>query len=259
MGVKTQREKGDAEAISFQKRAIELDPNFAMAYALLGLDYANLGQPSRAAENLKKAYSLRDHVSEREKLRISANYYYVVTGELEKEAQTYQLWTQSYPRDSVPHGNLAANYTALGQYDQALPEEQEAHRLDPSVITGYQNLSGIQLALNHVDDAKATLDQASARKLDGGYLRLIRYFLAFLQNNDAQMAQQIAWGAGKPGDEDPLLSAQSDTEAFHGRLSAARDFTRRAVDSAVRADAKDPVEISVRDLLARWDAKASPN
>jgi eukaryotic-like serine/threonine-protein kinase len=249
MGVKTQREKGDADAISFQKRAIELDPNFAMAYALLGLDYANLGQPSRAAENLKKAYSLRDHVSEREKLRISANYYYVVTGELEKEAQTYQLWTQSYPRDSVPHGNLAANYTALGQYDQALPEELEAQRLDPSVLTGYQNLAGIQLAFNRFDDAKAALDQASAHKLDGGYLRLVRYFLAFLQKDDAQMAQQVAWGAGKPGDEDPLLSAQSDTEAFHGRLSAARDFTRRAVDSAVRADAKE--------TAASWQVNAA--
>ena len=97
MGVRVSREKGPAEGISFQKRAIELDPKFAMAYALLGLDYANLGQPSRAAENLRKAYDLRERVSEREKLRISANYYYVVTGELEKEAQTYQLWVQSYP------------------------------------------------------------------------------------------------------------------------------------------------------------------
>jgi eukaryotic-like serine/threonine-protein kinase len=239
MGVRVSREKGPAEGISFQKRAIELDPNFAMAYALLGLDYANLGQPSRAAENLKKAYDLRERVSEREKLRISANYYYVVTGELEKEAQTYQLWVQSYPRDSVPHGNLAANYSSLGQYDQALPEVQEANRLDPSMVTGYTNLEGIQLAFNRVDDAKTTLDQAAARKLDGETMHLGRYFIAFLLNDNALMLQEVAWGAGKPGEEDPLLSAQSDTEGYYGRLAAARDFARRAVDSAVRADSKE--------------------
>ena len=135
MGVKTTREKGDAVGISFQKRAIELDANFAMAYALLGLSYANLSQPSRAAENLKKAYELKDRVSEKEKLRISANYYYVVAGELEKEAQTYQLWVQSYPRDSVPHGNLGANYAALGQYEKAVAETQAAIELEPDRVT----------------------------------------------------------------------------------------------------------------------------
>jgi len=239
MGVRVAREKGPAEGISFFRRAIELDPNFAMAYALLGLDYANLLQPSRAAENLKKAYDLRDRVSEREKLRISANYYYIVTGELEKEAQTYQLWVQSYPRDSVPHGNLGANYSSLGQYDQALPEVQEAVRLDPSVVTGYTNLAGIQLAFNRIDAAQAAIDEAAARKLDGETIHLVRYFIAFLKNDDALMAQQLAWGAGKPGEEDPLLSAQSDTEGYYGRLAAARDFARRAVDSAVRADSKE--------------------
>ncbi len=239
MGVSVSREKGPAEALSFMKRAIELDPNFAMAYALLGLEYANLAQPSRAAENLKKAYELRDHVSEREKLRISANYYYVVTGELEKEAQTYQLWGQSYPRDSVPHGNLAANYSALGQYDQALPEVQESHRLDPTIVVQYSNLAGIDLAMGRTEEAKAALDEAASRKLDGELIRLVRYYLAFLKNDNQGMAQQLAWGAGKPGEEDPLLAAQSDTEGFYGRQAAARDFARRAVDSAVRSDSKE--------------------
>jgi eukaryotic-like serine/threonine-protein kinase len=239
MGVSVSREKGSAEALSFMKRAIELDPNFAMAYALLGLEYANLAQPSRAAENLKKAYELRDHVSEREKLRISANYYYVVTGELEKEAQTYQLWGQSYPRDSVPHGNLAANYSALGQYDQALPEVQESHRLDPTIVVQYSNLAGIDLAMGRIEEAKAALDEAGTRKLDGELIRLVRYYIAFLKNDNPAMAQQLAWGAGKPGEEDPLLAAQSDTEGFYGRQAAARDFARRAVDSAVRSDSKE--------------------
>jgi serine/threonine protein kinase/Tfp pilus assembly protein PilF len=239
MGVRVAREKGPAEAISFYKRAIELDPNFPTAFALLGLNYANLGQPSRAAENLEKAYKLRDRVSEREKLRISANYYYIVTGELEKEAQTYQLWMQSYPNDAVPHGNLGANYMALGQYDQALPELKEGIALAPNGVIGYQNLGQLELALGQVDKAQATLDDATAHKLDAGSLHELGYFLAFLHNDTAAMAQHVAWGAGKPGDEDPLLAAQSDTEGYYGRLAAARDFARRAVDSAVRADSKE--------------------
>jgi Flp pilus assembly protein TadD len=231
------------------KRAIELDPNFPMAYALLGLEYANLAQPSRAAENLRKAYELRDRVSEREKLRISANYYYVVTGELEKEAQTYQLWGQSYPRDSVPHGNLAANYSALGQYDQAMLEVEEAHRLDPTIVVQYSNLAGIDLAMGRIEDAKAALDEAATRKLDGELIRLVRYFIAFLKNDNATMAQQLAWAAGKPGEEDPLLSTQSDTEGFYGRQPAARDYARRAVDSAVRSDSKE--------TAALWEANSA--
>ena len=239
MGVKTTREKGDAVGISFQKRAIELDPNFAMAYALLGLSYANLSQPSRAAENLKKAYELKDRVSEKEKLRISANYYYVVTGELEKEAQTYQLWVQSYPRDSVPHGNLGANYAALGQYEKAVAETQAAIELEPDRVTNYSNLGQAQLALNRLNDAQISFGKPAALKLDSGTLRWWMYYLAFLRGDTSGMEQQLAWSAGKPGDEDPLLSAQSDTEAYYGRLAKARDFSRRAIDSALRADSKE--------------------
>ncbi len=239
MGVRVAREKGPAEAISFYKRAIELDPNFATAYALLGLNYSNLGQPTRAAEVLEKAYQMRDRVSEREKLRISANYYFIVTGELEKEAQTYQLWMQSYPNDSVPHGNLGANYSALGQYDQAMPELKKGIALAPDTVVGYQNISLVYLALGQLDKAKAALDSAAALKLDAGSLHEMAYYLAFLQNDTAAMAQHVAWGAGKPGDEDPLLAAQSDTEGYYGHLAAARDFARRAADSAVRADSKE--------------------
>jgi len=243
MGVRVAREKGPAEGISFYKRALELDPNFATAYALLGLNYANLGQPTRAAEELEKAYQLRDRVSEREKLRISANYYYIVTGELEKEAQTYQLWVQSYPNDSVPHGNLGANYSALGQYDQALPELKKGIALAPDTVVGYQNIGLVYLALGQFDKAQAALDSAAALKLDAGSLHLMAYYLGFLQNDSATMAQHVAWGAGKPGDEDPLLAAQSDTEGYYGRLAAARDFARRAVDSAVRADSKETASL----------------
>jgi serine/threonine protein kinase len=239
MGVTTQRQRGDAESIPFLRRAIELDPNFAVAYAVLGVSYANLSQPSLSAENLKKAYEMRERVSEKERLRISAYYYAFVTGELEKEAQTYQLWIQSYPRDDIPHGNLGSNFTTLGQYEKSVAETQEAQRLEPNTVIGYANLGLNFLALNRLDDAKAMFEQALARKLDSGNLRSGMYYLAFLRRDTAQMAQQLAWGAGKPGAEDPLLSAQSDTEGYYGRLTKARDYSRRAVDSAVRADSKE--------------------
>src|SRR5207244_1060656 len=132
---------------------------------------------------------MRERVSERERLRISASYYALVTGELEKEAQTYQLWIQSYPHDAIPHGNLGNNFVALGQYEKSLAETQEAQRLEPNSVYAYTNLAGAFLALNRPDDAKATFDQAVARKLDAGMLRLAMYYLAFLQGDSTQMEQ----------------------------------------------------------------------
>lgn len=160
-----------------------------------------------------KAYHLRDRVSEREKFAISAVYFYA-TGEVEKESQTYQLWIPNYPRDVSPHVNLCANYGAMGQYEKALVECQEALQLAPDNVFNYADLGAIYIYLNQLDEAKATFDQAIARKLDAGGLRQNMYLLAFLRRDTVQMEQQVAWGAGKPGDEDLLLSAQSDTEAY---------------------------------------------
>jgi tetratricopeptide (TPR) repeat protein len=238
MGVKIAHEKGNAPSIPFLKRAIELDPNFPMAYAELGVRYGNLNQPSLQLEYATKAYQLRDRVSEPERLLISA-FYYSATGELEKETQTYELWTADYPRDPVAHGNLGANYVYMGQYDKALTEQQETLRLTPDDVVSYGDLGLTYIFLNRLDEAKTCFDQALAHKLDSGSLREFIYLLAFLRGNAAQMEQQVAWGAGKPGVEDALLSIQSDTEAYYGRLSKARDFSRRAVDSAVRADSKE--------------------
>ncbi len=238
MGLRVEREKGDAPSIPFFKRAIELDPDFPMAYASLSNVYYNLSQPSLALEYATKAYQLRDRVTEREKLGISSAYF-SATGELDKEVETYELWTANYPRAQTPHSNLGARYCDKGQYDKALAQYQEALRLAPDNVINYESLGLIYILLNRLDEAKATFDQALARKLDGGILRMNIYYLAFLRRDAAQMEQQVAWGAGKPGDEDGLLSEQSDTEAYYGRMSKARDYTRRAVDSAVRADSKE--------------------
>ena len=248
MGITTGRTKGDAEAIPFMKRAIELDPNFAMAYVGLGVEYANLGQASLAAGYAKKAYDLRDRVSDREKYRISAFYYQYVTGEVEKATEAYELWAKTYPRDLVPHTNLGYIYSTLGQYDKAAAETEQSQRLEPS-LTGFGNLAGIYMNLNRLDDARAVLQQAQANKLDGLVIRITWYDLAFLRSDTADMERQAAWAAGRPGEEDAMLSTQSDTEAYYGRLGRARDFSRRAVDAAVRADSKE--------TAALWQANAA--
>jgi eukaryotic-like serine/threonine-protein kinase len=238
LGMKISRAKGDAPSIPFLKQAVELDPDFPMAYAQLAIAYGNQSQPSLALEYATKAYQLRDRVTEREKLRISAAYFRA-TGETEQEVQIYELWIANYPRDPVPHENLGADYFNMGKYDEALAEFQEGSRLAPTHIVSYGNLGAAYLCLNRLEEAKATFDQARARKLDSGWLRENMYYLAFLRGDAAQMEEQVVWGAGKPGDEDALLSKQSDTEAYYGRLSSARDFSKRAMASAIRADSKE--------------------
>ena len=238
MGVTTSRTKGEAEAIPFFKRALELDPNFALAYADLGIGYSNLGQMRLAVDNLNKAYALRNRVSERERYDIAATYY-LATGELEQAIQTYELWAESYPRASLPHGNLPVIYNQLGQYEKAVTESQESLRLEPMAANSYVNLAVNLLALNRPDDSKKAIEQAYERKLNVEQLHWIIYQLAFLKGDTTEMDRQVAWAAGKPGDEDLLLSFQSDTEAYYGRLQKAREFSRRAVDSAVRSDSKE--------------------
>ena len=257
MGSKVADEKGDAAGIPFFKRAIELDPNFPTAYADLANSYANLNQPSLAREYVTKAYYLRDRVTEKEKLDISA-IYFGATGEVDKEVQAYAMWIAEYPRMDSPYLNLGNAYNRMGQYDKALVEQLEALRLEPDSVQIYVSLGATYLYLNRLEDAKATFDQAFARKLDGGALRGNIYLLAFLRGDTAQMQTQGAWAAGKPGDEDLLLSMQSDTEAFYGRLRKARDFSRRATDSAVRADSKETAALWQVNAALREAELGSP-
>ncbi|MGA2415605.1 MAG: hypothetical protein ABSF59_14230 [Candidatus Sulfotelmatobacter sp.] len=200
MGITTGRTKGDAEAIPFMKRAIELDPNFAMAYTGIAVEYGNLGRADLAAENAKKAYSLRDRVSERERYRISAFYFDKVTGEIEKATEAYELWSKSYPLDMVPHGNLGNIYTALGQYDKAIVETETQQKLEQTIV-GYGNLAGLYIAVNRLDDARRTLKEAQQKGFDGLVIRADLYALAFLSNDNAEMERQVAWAAGRPGEE----------------------------------------------------------
>jgi eukaryotic-like serine/threonine-protein kinase len=248
MGISTFRTKGNAESIPFYKRALELDPNFAVAYVGLGRAYGNLGQASLAAENIKKAYDLRDRVSEREKYRISSTYYQSVTGELEQASQVYELWAKSYPQDATPVGSLGVIYGMLGQYDKAAAALKEGQVLEPNAV-GYFDLAQDYLYLNRVDDATKTVEEAQAKKFDADFLHIAIYQIAFVKGDDADMERQVAWAAGKPGTEDLLLSFQSDTEAYYGRLAKAREFTRRATDAAVRNNSKE--------TAAMWQVNAA--
>ena len=242
------REKGDAASIPFVKRAIELDPNFARAYYMLGVRYGNLSQTTLAIANLKKAYELRDRVSEREKLAITAMYYLAVTGELQKGNEVYEVWAQTYPRDAHPHVDLGSNYLVLGRYDASVSESLTALKLDDGNTNTYSNLVSAYLALGRLDDAKVTLDQSAAHKIDAPNLYQGRYWLGFLHGDEAGMQQQVAAVMGRAGGEDIVLSSESDTEAYHGRLGKARELSHRAIESARQADFLGPAAV--------WQANA---
>jgi eukaryotic-like serine/threonine-protein kinase len=220
------------------KRALELDPNFAMADAGLAVEYRNLGQASLSADYSKKAYDLRDRVSERERYRISALYFDNVTSEAEKAIEAYELWAKSYPRDLVPRGNLGGLYANLGQYDKAIEETKAAQLLEPT-RSGYGNLAYLYICVNRLKDARQTVQEAQQKSFDDFVIRTGLYLLAFLSGDTAEMERDVAWAVGRPGEEDQLLNLDADTQAYYGRFEKARDLARRASDSAVRSDTKE--------------------
>jgi tetratricopeptide (TPR) repeat protein/predicted Ser/Thr protein kinase len=238
-GDRLAREQSDTAAVPFLKRAVELDPNFARAFASLGVRYNNLGQASLAIQSVKKAYELRDRVSEREKYYISCTYFTLATGELEKSIQQYELWIRDYPRDYVAATNLGVNYFTLGQFERAAAITRQALDLEPGSILGYNNLGVAYFSMNRLDEAKSAFDEALARNLDGPYLRQSIYYLNFLRQDTASMQQQVTWAMGKPGAEDILLSSESDTQAYRGRLQKARELSLQAENSALRNDSKE--------------------
>ena len=176
-------------------------------------------------------------MTQRERFLIEASYYDYVTGEIDKAIQTYSEWARTYSADYVPHGNLGDNYNFLGQYEKAATSA--SLRIEPDDAIAYENLTDDYLALDRIKDAKASLDEASRRKLDTPDLHLYRYHLAFLENDPAAMQEQSSWARGKPGAEDAQLSDESDTEAYYGRLQKARELTRQAVELAKRNGTAD--------------------
>ncbi|MGD0600811.1 MAG: protein kinase [Terriglobales bacterium] len=239
LGIRILHEKGPASALPFEQRAVDLDPEFATAYEAIGLQYADLGELGRASQYLTKAFELRDHASEREKLAIAASYYRTVTGELDKAAQMYQQNIESYPRDGNVYNDLGGIYGQEGEYEKAIDAELESIRLAPANVAAYANLSSWLIALQRYPEARQTIESALARKLDSDALHLSLYGIAFIGGDTQAMGEQAIWLEGKSDFENEGLGLESDTEAYSGRLFKARELTKRAVDSAVHSDNKE--------------------
>jgi len=239
LGMKARSQKGPAAALPYLQRAVEIDPNFAMGYAGVGSQYASLSQLGRASEYFTRAFQLRGHASEREKLAIAAIYYMDVTGELDKAAQTYQAEIESYPREAYAYGDLGLLFCELGQYEKGQETTREAVRVAPWHVSWYENLAGQAMALQHFDEARQILHEVQARKLDDFAIHVNLYFLAFLGSDFKSMVEQQRWFASKPEYEGWGLALASDTEAYGGHLAKAHELTRQAVDAAVRTDNKE--------------------
>jgi eukaryotic-like serine/threonine-protein kinase len=231
---------GEAAAIPFFKRAVEIDPNFALAYAYLGIATTTIGEASVGAGYTRKAYELRERTTEAEKYFIEATYYKEVAGDILKAEQTCKLWMQAYPRAELPLMYLAgAVYPVVGKYQEGAEDAEKAIALKPENSIPYAFLMFNYISLNRVAEAKATHEQAVGRKLNSPFYLISLYQIAFLQNDAPGMAQELAKSAGVQGMDDTLRSMESDTAAYSGRLRNARNFSSEAVQLAARTQDKE--------------------
>ncbi|MGC2171692.1 MAG: winged helix-turn-helix domain-containing protein [Candidatus Sulfotelmatobacter sp.] len=239
LGRKAVNEASPAAGLPHFRRAVELDPNFALGYWGVGWMYSSLGELGRAREYFSRAFQLREHTSEWEKLLITADYYSHVTGELGKAAQTYREQIESYPREYSRYRGLGIVYAEQGQYEKAAEITRQAMRLSPGTTADEGNIANDTLALQRFDESRQIIREAQARKEGDLVTRVALYALAFIGSDSAGMAEQQQWLAGKPDYVNVGLALASDTEAYGGHLGKARELTRRAVDSAIRADSKE--------------------
>jgi len=233
----TERVKSEVGAIPFYKKAIELDPNFAVAYARLGMVYNNSSEGESAMQYMKQAFERRQRASEKEKLYISTRYYSVVTGELDKQKEALLLWEQSYPRDAIPYLTLGVVYDLLGQREQAVQQSQEANRLQPTARYPYENLASDYIALGRYDEAKAVIDNALSHKIDNLPLHWELYQIALIQGDTSAMQRQVQWANGRP-DELFMKANLAGVEAFYGRRSKALEMNEQVFEAAQRAGLK---------------------
>jgi len=243
-----ERAKGsEFTSIPFYKHAIELDPNFAIAYAKLGQAYANLLLTGLGVENTQKAFQLRDRASELEKLYITSHYHDVVTGDLDKSNEIYQLWKRTYPRDGIPSNNLASAYTVVGRWEQALAEAQETTRQDPNDAHSYSNLGAAYFGLDRLAEGKAVRLRSEDLKLDFPEDHRDLYLAASAEGDSVGMQRELDWSKGKPN-EFVMLGAEGELTALAGKLQKARDLYREAVDSAQRAKFEEQAALLTAQL-----------
>jgi eukaryotic-like serine/threonine-protein kinase len=234
-GRKKQAEEGEAAAVPYFKLAVDLDPNFAYAYVALGISHFYLYEYSQAAANLKKAFELRERVSQRERFAIEGYYYDWVTGEIDKMGKTHMEWAQTYPRDYTPHLRLNAYYRFVGQFEKAVSEGRQALDLAPDNAACAYALMIAYVRMNRFDDAIKVYEAARVRNLDSPILHNGRYVVAFLLHDDATMRSLVGSAKGKPLTEDLQFAEQFRADAHYGRLKQARESAAAAVDLAEKA------------------------
>jgi len=230
LGMQARGNKGEEAAAPVLKQAVTLDPNFAMAYAVLGQVVTNLGERGLGAQYTKKAYELRDRASELEKFYIDTHYHENVTGDRQQANQAYELWAQTYPRDSIPHNNLAVAFSFLGQWDKALPEAREAHQLAPDESISCFALASVYTGIGRYDEANATINEALGKKVDVPFFHRVLYLVAFLQNDSATMARELSiFSSSSPEMAAVANSLAAGSESYYGHLEKARGLNQRAI------------------------------
>ena len=243
MGNKIFQEKGSYAALGYGQRAIQLDPNFAMGYAAVANEYFVLGKPGRASEYYTKAFKLREHASERERLLITARYYEDVTGERDKAAEAYQQLIENYSRYPTGYIGLGNIYSAQGKYEKAVEVTREAQQLAPERAAPYENLANFLLALQRLDEARETIREAQERKFDDHVLHIALYGLSFLGADSSVRAQEQQWFADHPAVEGVGLSLESDKRRILQVIWAKpASRTKQAVDSAIRANNEETAQ-----------------
>jgi DNA-binding winged helix-turn-helix (wHTH) protein/tetratricopeptide (TPR) repeat protein len=243
---------GSAASVPFLQRAIELDPNFASAYAALGRMYGDIGESALSAKNTSRAYQLRDRASDQERFFISLTYDLQVTGNLEKAQQTCDLWVQAYPRAWLPHGLLSGGiYNTLGKYEKSVDEAKIAIGIDPDFSIGYSILAGSYLALGRTGEAENTLQRASGRKLDIPDFHVQRYAIAFLKDDKTGMEREVAQSREKPSVDDWMSNAEGFVAAYSGHLEEARRMSKLAADLARKADRRETEALYETDAAVR--------
>jgi tetratricopeptide (TPR) repeat protein len=241
-------------AIQFYERAIALDPDFAVAYAHMGQAYANSGQNSPAVESIKKAFERRSRASELEKLYIETRYHELVTQEADKRVEALELWEKMYPRDPIPHNDLASEYSDMGRYDQALAEAQQALELAPQHITVHILLGVSYMGLDKIAEARAVREKQVSLNLADTWDHVDLYGLAYLENDSASMQREVDWCKGK-SDEYILLRTMAARSASAGKMREARELYRQAIEGAKRAGSAGTaksiaVNLSLMETLA---------
>ena len=242
-GRRLAREKGAIEAVAALKKAVELDPKFALAHSNLAVAYYNLNQNALAADHIRQAFESADRQTVRDRLHITTLYYELATGDVQKAIASYKEWVRLYPRDDIAKGNLSSEYFLIGDYEQAATLAQQALRLDPGSAAWYENLATAYIALQRLEEAQNIVELAFARKLDDPSMHAELYALAFLRGEPAAMEREMTWSDGKSGGEDTLLALQADTEAYVGHVQKARALSRRAVEVAENSQLSEPAAI----------------